>query len=325
MISTQLDQAGTYVGRVCRPGRGPSVVTVRRGDVIDLSSRKVSTVSALPEKDDLPGLLADMTGDTICTIADLEAGSLAADRSEDHLHLLAPCDLQAFKAAGVTLTRSMIERVIEERADGDLTRAAAIRDRVSEVIDGSIADLVAGSERAAQVKEVLIAEGFWSQYLEVGSGSIQKSLPKHNRCRRWGGARGSACIRCQIATIPSPRSCSPFRPGRRCKGPHWSMTSICAMTETVLNSVRWRFGDAIGKRSSNTMARWLFTARHSCAPRAGRRGTGPPRSGPVASSVPVPGIWPPNCGPPPRSVQLLLPRRPRPRWGCPRRRGCARR
>ncbi len=70
----------------------------------------------------------------------------------------------------MTFVRSMIERVIEERAAGDRARAAAVRARVREVIGGHIGDLVPGSEAAARAKEVLIAEGLWSQYLEVGIG-----------------------------------------------------------------------------------------------------------------------------------------------------------
>src|SRR6187551_1582740 len=37
--------------------------------------------------------------------------------------LLAPCDLQAIKASGVTFVASMLERVIEEQARGDPARA----------------------------------------------------------------------------------------------------------------------------------------------------------------------------------------------------------
>ena len=45
--------------------------------------------------------------------------------------LLAPIDLQAIKAAGVTFAISMLERVIEERARGDMNAAGAIRAEVA--------------------------------------------------------------------------------------------------------------------------------------------------------------------------------------------------
>lgn len=86
------------------------------------------------------------------------------------LHFLAPCDLQAVKACGVTFASSMVERVIEEQASGDPQLAHAIRDRVGAVIGESLRNIKAGSEEAAKVKDALIAEGLWSQYLEVGIG-----------------------------------------------------------------------------------------------------------------------------------------------------------
>jgi fumarylacetoacetate (FAA) hydrolase family protein len=85
-------------------------------------------------------------------------------------HFLAPCDLQAIKACGVTFASSMVERVIEEQAAGDPAKADGIRHRVSAAIGDSLNNIEAGSEEAAQVKEALIKEGLWSQYLEVGIG-----------------------------------------------------------------------------------------------------------------------------------------------------------
>ena len=168
--SINLDPVGTYVGRVWRPGVGPSVVVVRNGDVNDITSARFPTVSDILEVDDLPDALDRSTGNVIASISDLEVGSMQLDGREHAMHLLAPCDLQAIKAAGVTFARSMIERVIEERAAGDLNRAEAIRTEVAAIIGGSLGDLVAGSEKAAQVKDMLITQGLWSQYLEVGIG-----------------------------------------------------------------------------------------------------------------------------------------------------------
>ena len=64
----------------------------------------------------------------------------------------------------------MIERVIEERAAGDPTRAATIRTRITEAIGNTLQTLRPGSPESAKVKQMLIAEGLWSQYLEVGIG-----------------------------------------------------------------------------------------------------------------------------------------------------------
>jgi fumarylacetoacetate (FAA) hydrolase family protein len=84
--------------------------------------------------------------------------------------LLAPCDLQAVKACGVTFARSMIERVIEEKAAGNPALAESMREKVMSLIGDSLRNLKAGSEEAAKVKAALIEEGVWSQYLEVGIG-----------------------------------------------------------------------------------------------------------------------------------------------------------
>jgi fumarylacetoacetate (FAA) hydrolase family protein len=109
-----------------------------------------------------------VAGEPIGTLDDLTAASTEA--SGDTTRLLSPADLQAIKACGVTFARSMIERVIEERAAGDASRAAAIRGRIGEILGTSLRNLRPGSPEAADVKKVLIAEGLWSQYLEVGIG-----------------------------------------------------------------------------------------------------------------------------------------------------------
>lgn len=192
MRATNLDPEGTYLGRVWRPDIGPSIVVVRNGAVLDLTSKRAATMSELLEIDNLTEFVGDRLGETIGSVEEIERASLSADQSDVNVHFLPPCDLQSIKAAGVTFARSMIERVIEERADGDLTRASAIRDQVSEVIGGSIADLVAGSERAAEVKDLLISEGLWSQYLEVGIGPDAEVFTKSQPMSTvgWGACVG---------------------------------------------------------------------------------------------------------------------------------------
>jgi fumarylacetoacetate (FAA) hydrolase family protein len=92
---------------------------------------------------------------------------------------LAPIDLQAIKAAGVTFAVSLIERVIEEQARGQLERAAAVRAEVEAAIGGAIEGLIPGSPQAMELKRLLEAKGLWSQYLEVGIGPDAESLT-HN-------------------------------------------------------------------------------------------------------------------------------------------------
>jgi fumarylacetoacetate (FAA) hydrolase family protein len=114
------------------------------------------------------------TAETACeSLGTLDAvleTSIESAGNFSRLHLLAPCDLQAVKACGVTFARSMIELVIEEKAAGDPALADKMRGRVTAIIGDSLRDLKAGSEAAAKVKAALIEEGVWSQYLEVGIG-----------------------------------------------------------------------------------------------------------------------------------------------------------
>jgi fumarylacetoacetate (FAA) hydrolase family protein len=84
--------------------------------------------------------------------------------------LLSPVDLQCVKACGVTFALSAIERVIEERARGDASAAADIRARLEERVGGSIRAVAPGSEQAVALKQALIEDGVWSQYLEVAIG-----------------------------------------------------------------------------------------------------------------------------------------------------------
>jgi len=173
MSYTLLDSAaagGLFVGRAWNPGvQGPSVVVVRDGQVVDITSKAVPTLSALLEQADAAAVARSAQGPVLGTLEEIAASGIGTP-DLSRVHLLAPADLQAIKACGVTFAQSMIERVIEEKAAGNPDRAAAIRERVSTLIGGSLNNLKAGSPEAAKVKQALIEEGMWSQYLEVGIG-----------------------------------------------------------------------------------------------------------------------------------------------------------
>lgn len=173
MSYTLLDSAaagGLFVGRAWNPGvQGPSVVVVRDDQVVDITSKAVPTLSALLEQADAAAVARNAQGPVLGTLEEIAASGIGTP-DLSRVHLLAPADLQAIKACGVTFAQSMIERVIEEKAAGNPDRAAAIRERVSTLIGGSLNNLKAGSPEAAKVKQALIEEGMWSQYLEVGIG-----------------------------------------------------------------------------------------------------------------------------------------------------------
>ena len=157
-------------GRVWRPEvGGPSVIAIRDGQAIDIT-RTFPTMRDLCETPDPAAALNAATGETLGPIDTILANTPSDARDLKKPWLLTPIDLQAIKAAGVTFAISMLERVIEERARGDLTAAAAIRAEVTKLVGDDLARLKPGSPEAARLKEVLIQQGAWSQYLEVGIG-----------------------------------------------------------------------------------------------------------------------------------------------------------
>ena len=92
--------------------------------------------------------------------------------------LLSPIDLQCIKASGVTFAVSAIERVIEERARGDAAKAEAVRADLRDRVGADIRAVKPGSDAAERLKSALIAQGLWSQYLEVAIGKDAEIFTK---------------------------------------------------------------------------------------------------------------------------------------------------
>jgi fumarylacetoacetate (FAA) hydrolase family protein len=153
--------AGTLVGRVWldAPYAGPRTAVVRDGALIDLSLL-APTLADLFDLPDVAKQVREHPGTLIDTL----------DNTLRFNALLAPCDLQAIKAAGVTFAESLIERVIEERARGNADAAIALRADLTRAMGGSLKGIVPGSPEAAEAKAVLMRSALWSQYLEVGIG-----------------------------------------------------------------------------------------------------------------------------------------------------------
>ena len=160
----------TLVGRVWDPAAsGPSVVAVRGGELVDISAT-APTMRDLCEDDDPAKLVRSATGKPLGALADVLKNTPREGRDRSKPWLLAPIDLQAVKAAGVTFVVSMLERVIEEQARGDPARANEVRAEIKSTIGDDLRKLKPGSEKAKALKELLIRRKMWSQYLEVGIG-----------------------------------------------------------------------------------------------------------------------------------------------------------
>jgi fumarylacetoacetate (FAA) hydrolase family protein len=157
-------------GRVWLPAvAGPAVAAVRNGELYDISPL-AATMRDLAESGDPAGLLRDGEGARIGTLAEVLANTPETCRDPSKPWLLAPVDLQAIKAAGVTFPLSMLERVIEEQARGTPEAAHGLRASVARALGGELAKLVPGSPQATELKRVLMQRGAWSQYLEVAIG-----------------------------------------------------------------------------------------------------------------------------------------------------------
>lgn len=145
------------------------MVRADNGWLIDITG-SFPTARDLCEADDPAAAARSAKGEATVPLADVLANTPEAARDPSKPWLLAPIDLQAIKAAGVTFATSMIERVIEERARGNPQAAAEIRKSIQSLIGDDLSKLKPGSPEAMQLKQVLIDKGVWSQYLEVGIG-----------------------------------------------------------------------------------------------------------------------------------------------------------
>lgn len=167
-------------------GDGPTPVLLRHGRIEDLSAI-APTVSELMNQ--LPAGAAVPRGRDLGAVEELDVRAVwDTDAGAAPVRLLTPVDLQCLKAAGVTFAVSTLERVIEERSHGDASEAQAIRDRLAARIDGDLRGVRPGSEAAARLKAALIADGLWSQYLEVAIGPDAEIFTKGPilSARGWG-------------------------------------------------------------------------------------------------------------------------------------------
>ncbi len=165
-----IPPGGLLVGRVWNPGDdGPCIVRVN-GDSLDDITASFPTMRDLCESEDPARAAIEANGENLCGLAEALVNTPIQTRNTAKPWLLAPIDLQAIKAAGVTFAISMLERVIEERARGNPQAAVEIRASIHQLIGDDLSKLKPGSPQAMQLKQVLIAKGVWSQYLEVGIG-----------------------------------------------------------------------------------------------------------------------------------------------------------
>jgi fumarylacetoacetate (FAA) hydrolase family protein len=167
IANTIPQEQSILIGRVWRDGSipGPCVILVHEEIAYDITSSfpTVSTFFENPELWDWNKLKNQH--ENLGNI-----NSIIGKKDTSSINLLAPCDLQAIKACGVTFAVSLIERVIEEKADGDPDLAKLIRNDIAKEIGKNILNIKPGSDDAAKLKINLMKKNMWSQYMEVGLG-----------------------------------------------------------------------------------------------------------------------------------------------------------
>lgn len=163
-------RAATLLGRI-ETSDGPTPILIREGRVLDLSAQAPTTAEFSYELAGLPGpVLRYRDLGPVEEFKFSRAWESGAGSAQALPRLLSPLDLHCIKASGVTFAVSALERVIEERARGDASRAQAVRDSLKERVGTDVQSVKPGSQEAARLKQALIADGLWSQYLEVAIG-----------------------------------------------------------------------------------------------------------------------------------------------------------
>ncbi|GAA2346392.1 fumarylacetoacetate hydrolase family protein [Streptomyces violaceusniger] len=203
------------VARVHHPeADGPCVAAVRGDQVVDLTAI-APTVSDLMERDDAAAVVREADGGHTWR---LDALLQAPPGRRDVPHLLAPVDLQVIKAAGVTFARSLLERVIEERTGGDPAQAARVRAHVGQVVGGALDGIRPGSPEADKARELLVAEGLWSQYLEVGIGPDPEVFTKAPVLSAVGTGADIGVLGASVWNNPEPEVVLVVDSGGRVRG-----------------------------------------------------------------------------------------------------------
>jgi fumarylacetoacetate (FAA) hydrolase family protein len=174
---------GALLGRAWLPASltgsiaGPAPVLLTRDGLVDLSGLRPTMAELLVlGREEI--LSAAQGGKRLAPVEAVIEATLNRDPVPKHPRFLSPLDIQAVKACGVTFVCSLLERIIEERADGDPERAAAYREQINERLGTDLDTVKPGSEEAAELKRYLQSSGMWSQYLEVAIGPYAEVFTK---------------------------------------------------------------------------------------------------------------------------------------------------
>lgn len=230
-LPTDAQQA-CLIGRVWLPSKGPYVCLVTQDATFDLSPIALTSADLLALSNPVTEIRKHRANlKVIGNTQELLSNSVWNQQNASKPYFLAPCDLQPIKAAGVTFVASMLERVIEEQARGDASRAQEVRSKIAAIVGENLRTVVPGSDKAMQVKATLLEMGLWSQYLEVGIGPDAEVFTKSQAMSAvgWGAQVGIHPI--SSWNNPEPEVVLAVSPMVSCKVWHWATMSICATSK----------------------------------------------------------------------------------------------
>ena len=201
--------AGTLIGRVWLPERltgsvaGPAPVLLTEAGVFDLSLLAATCADLLNNGfERSAGDLARLN--RVGGYAEIMMNTMSEQRDGGVPYFLSPVDLQCIKACGVTFMVSMLERVIEERAGGDVSKADVVRQKIKRQLNMDMTRIRPGSAEAEAVKGVLQAEGLWSPYLEVGIGPDAEVFTKSQPLSSVGTGEEVGILPISLWNNPEP-------------------------------------------------------------------------------------------------------------------------
>ena len=177
-------------GRVWRDDAGgPSVVALREGRLFDVT-RTFPTMTDLLAADDPAAALRAAPGEDL--------GALDA-----HTSLLAPVDLQAVKACGVTFASSMLERVIEEQARGDPAAAEGVRTVLAKEIGADHVINYTEESIPERIRELTRGRGVDVVVDHVGAQFFEDAYNSLKRGGRYGlcGVTSGYLANLQLGTL----------------------------------------------------------------------------------------------------------------------------
>lgn len=258
------------IGRVWRPApvNGPAVVAVRKGEVFDIT-RAAPTTADLFDHADALDIARNAEGEHLGNVQDLLQATL--DASAGGLRLLAPCDVQAVKACGVTFAVSLLERVIEEQAGGDASRAQEVRDTINKLIGADLSKIEPGSDAAMKLKAELERRGAWSQYMEVGIGPDAEVFSKSQPMSSVGFGADVGLYPTSKWNNPEPEIVLAVNARGEIVGATLGNDGICAISKAAARCC-WARRRTTTRRArsarscvfSTSASRWIRCARRAC-------------------------------------------------------------